>query len=131
MKLLIRNTLPHSFVSDAYTPSSDELLVPALPRLQLSDYTPAIIANQLPAKEAGLFCIKVQAKEMIDELQWRLERAQERETIGAEGETVEDVLRDREAVRRASNRAEDYINNSNNPTELRRYSFEVLPSDYP
>jgi len=131
MKLLIENNQPSRFTTD----SASGFTVTVIPGLELGDYTPAILANLIDReygpKEAAKFRVKLRAAELIDALQWRIERAKEREDIGAGGETVGDVLREREAIRRASNRAEAYIDAMGDETEARQYQFSVLPSDYP
>ncbi|WP_421233852.1 hypothetical protein [Aeromonas jandaei] len=51
--------------------------------------------------------IKAEAERRITALDWRLQRAQEREQLGETGfETVADVLLLREQIRQASNAAE-------------------------
>ena len=51
--------------------------------------------------------IKAEAERRITALDWRLQRAQEREQLGETGfETVTDVLALREQIRQASNAAE-------------------------
>ena len=51
--------------------------------------------------------IKAEAERRITALDWRLQRAQERELLGETGfETVADVLAMREQIRQASNAAE-------------------------
>lgn len=51
--------------------------------------------------------IKAEAERRITALDWRLQRAQEREQLGEAGfETVTDVLALREQIRQASNAAE-------------------------
>ena len=51
--------------------------------------------------------IKAEAERRISALDWRLQRAQEREQLGETGvETVTDVLAMREQIRQASNAAE-------------------------
>lgn len=71
------------------------------------------------------------ASARITDLTWRLERAEERNKIGAEGETVSDVMREREAIRRASNRAEAELEALTTIEEIEAFAWEVLPSDYP
>lgn len=131
MKLLVRNHRPHSFVADDYTPTDREFTIPALPRLAISDYNPQLIENQLPARDAAMFRVKRSAAEMIEATSWRIERARERAQLGVEGETEVEVFREREAIRRASNRSEEYINNAEDESELRNFMFYVLPSDWP
>ena len=54
-----------------------------------------------------LMKIKAEAERRITALDWRLQRAQERELLGESGfETVTDVLAMREQIRQASNAAE-------------------------
>ena len=59
------------------------------------------------AKAAKVIEIKAEAERRIVALDWRLQRAQEREQLGETGvETVTDVLVMREQIRQASNAAE-------------------------
>ena len=59
------------------------------------------------AKAAKVVEIKAEAERRITALDWRLQRAQEREQLGETGvETVADVLAMREQIRQASNAAE-------------------------
>lgn len=59
------------------------------------------------AKADKVVEIKAEAERRITALDWRLQRAQEREQLGESGvETVADVLALREQIRQASNAAE-------------------------
>ena len=59
------------------------------------------------AKATKIVEIKTEAERRITALDWRLQRAQEREQLGEAGfETVTDVLVMREQIRQASNAAE-------------------------
>ena len=59
------------------------------------------------AKAAKVVEIKAEAERRITALDWRLQRAQEREQLGEAGvEAVADVLALREQIRQASNAAE-------------------------
>ena len=59
------------------------------------------------AKATKIVEIKTEAERRITALDWRLQRAQEREQLGETGfETVADVLALREQIRQASNAAE-------------------------
>ena len=59
------------------------------------------------AKAAKVVEIKAEAERRITALDWRLQRAREREQLGETGfETVADVLALREQIRQASNAAE-------------------------
>ena len=62
------------------------------------------------AKAAKVVEIKAEAGRRITALDWRLQRAQEREQLGKAGlETVTDVLVMREQIRQASNAAERVV----------------------
>ena len=62
------------------------------------------------AKAAKVVEIKAEAERRITALDWRLQRAQERELLGETGvETVADVLSLREQIRQASNSAEEAV----------------------
>lgn len=131
MRLLIENQAPSRFVPDDHP----GLTVTPLPGRLLADHTPTVLVNLIDQdhgpREAARFRVKLEATRKIDALQWRVERAEERTRIGADGETTSDVLREREAIRRASNRAEQEIAALDEDREARVYQFEVLPSDYP
>ena len=59
------------------------------------------------AKDASILEIKAEAERRITALDWRLQRAQEREQLGEAGfEAVADVLALREQIRQTSNAAE-------------------------
>ena len=58
------------------------------------------------AQDLRIAQVKRSASEQIDALAWRMERARERDELGLPGESVNDVLLAREAIRRASNRVE-------------------------
>lgn len=69
------------------------------PILELGDAIAAKVAE-----------IKAEADHRITALEWRLQRAQEREQLGETGfETVADVLVLREQIRQASNAAEQAV----------------------
>lgn len=65
------------------------------------------------------------------ELDWRATRAKERETLEVLGETYAEVLREREAVRAASNRLESVIEASTDPAEVFGLQFILEESDWP
>jgi hypothetical protein len=75
--------------------------------------------------------IKEWAKERLAEVEWRVERAKEREQIGAAGETLNDLFSEREAIRRASNRAEAELAALADEKAIEDFVWEVLPQDYP
>ena len=63
--------------------------------------------DEAKAKAAKVVEIKAEAERCITALDWRLQRAKEREQLGETGvETVADVLALREQIRQASNAAE-------------------------
>jgi hypothetical protein len=91
------------------------------------DASRRLVAIQL----ARITAIKASAATQLTEIDWRLERAQERDKIGADGETINDVLSEREAIRRASNRAETEVQALTSIEDIEAFTWEVLPSDYP
>lgn len=74
--------------------------------------------------------IKRHAAEQIAALDWRIERATEHDRLGLPGETVEHVLIEREAIRRASNRIEAQIEAAETVADIRAIAFEVTDADY-
>lgn len=75
--------------------------------------------------------IKAAATSQIDGLGWRLERARERDTIGAAGETIAEVMAIRESIRRASSRAEVEVMQLATIDEVAAFAWEVTPADIP
>ncbi len=76
--------------------------------------------------------IKRWASEQINATAWRLERAKEKDALGVSCcEKPVQVLVDREAIRRASNRAEKEIRELKKIEEIRAYKPAVLASDKP
>ena len=68
---------------------------------------PATVPDLAAEKASAVLAIKAEAERRITALDWRLQRAQEREQLGESGvETVSDVLVLREQIRQASNAAE-------------------------
>lgn len=130
MKLIID---PLQLVSDQYTPETGEIVVTAAAKLKLSDYTPAILANlierDIDLKTAQKYRIRQAAKEEIENMAWRIERAQERDKTGAAGELLIDVFMEREAIRKASNRIEAEIETLTDDTEIRTKTLTVIEAD--
>lgn len=85
--------------------------------------------NLVAMANAKVAEIKVDASTQIDALAWRLDRARERDTIGAEGETVSEVLTARESIRRASSRAEAEVMQLTTADEVAAFTWEVTPAD--
>lgn len=73
--------------------------------------------------------IKEAAKKQIEALAWRIERADERERLGLPGETVTEVLLEREAIRRASNRCEAEILAAQDKAAVQAVVFAVTEAD--
>ncbi len=73
--------------------------------------------------------IKADAAQQIEALAWRIERAQERELLGVAGERVNDVLQEREAIRRASSRTETEVNAALDVASVQAVAFAVLAAD--
>lgn len=92
------------------------------------------IVPQRTAKEARKLRkqqIKREAEERIKDTDWRVERARERARLGAEGETEPEVMADREAIRRASNRAEDELDELDDAEEIEAFKWRVTNDDRP
>lgn len=82
------------------------------------------------AKRAAKAQVKAAVAAALDALAWRVERAREREVIGAAGESLADVLADREAARRAGNRIEADIDAcETRDAVLRARAFVILDVD--
>ena len=78
--------------------------------------------------------IKQQATQLLADTDWQLQRATERDALGVallESETPKAILSYREAVRRASNRAEIELSLLDNMTDINAYTWQVEPFDYP
>lgn len=75
----------------------------------------------LQAKSSRIISIKAEAASRIFALEWRLCRARERAEINAEGESVSEVLEMREAIRQASNEAEDAVKLIENVEDVLRF----------
>lgn len=85
-------------------------------------------------KNAKINAIKRQAATMIADTDWRLQRANERDSLGVSGadiDTPKQVLAKREAIRRASNRAESEIIALTDSNAVVTYVLGVLDTDYP
>jgi len=67
------------------------------------------VARLARLKQTRITEVKQQAAAAIEALSWRLERARERGILGVAGESEAQVLREREAIRAASNRAEALV----------------------
>lgn len=73
--------------------------------------------------------LRAQAQTQIEALQWRIERATEREQLGLPGETLEAVLVEREALRRASNRCAAEVQAADTLEAVRAVRFAVTDAD--
>ncbi|HDN9018209.1 TPA: hypothetical protein P2I16_000156 [Aeromonas salmonicida] len=68
--------------------------------------------------------IKAEAERRITALDWRLQRAQEREQLGEAGfETVANVLALREQIRQASNAAEQAVSTLTDVGAVRAFTW--------
>lgn len=74
--------------------------------------------------------LRAQAQTQIEALAWRIERAKEREQLGLPGETVEVVLVEREALRRASNRCAAEVQAADTLEAVRAVAFAVTEADH-
>lgn len=84
-----------------------------------------------PIRKAKLSAIKAQVKQLLDNSAWRVERAAERDNLGIDGETPQQVYAYREAIRQAGDRAERELEALDNVDDINAYHFEIRPSDYP
>lgn len=82
-------------------------------------------------KQDKINSVKQQAASMIDATDWQLERAQERDALGIDADTPIAVYTQREAIRRASNRAELEIDILEDAYAINDYQLSVEPQDYP
>lgn len=73
--------------------------------------------------------LRAQAQVQIEALAWRIERAKEREQLGLPGETLEAVLVEREALRRASNRCTAEVQAATTLDAVRAVAFAVTEAD--
>lgn len=83
------------------------------------------------AKTEAVAGIKATVAAQIAATAWRMERAAERDAIGAAGETPQDVMREREAIRRAGNRAETEVAALADIEAVRAHTWAVEPGDWP
>ena len=75
-------------------------------------------------KAAKVVEIKTEAERRITALDWRLQRAQEREQLGETGfETVADVLALREQIRQASNAAELAVSSLESASDVLAFTW--------
>lgn len=86
-------------------------------------------ARLAAARKDAIAAIKAQASAAIAALTWRIERAEERDRLGLPGETVEQVLLEREAIRRASNRCEAEIEAALDVQAVQAVQFAVTEAD--
>lgn len=85
--------------------------------------------DALRAKQTAM--VQADATTQINAMQWRIERAKERETLGIAGETVNQILLEKEAIRKASNRVENEINKASTITEIKNAVLAIKPEDMP
>ena len=86
-------------------------------------------ARLAAARKDAIAAIKAQASAAIAAMAWRIERAEERDRLGLPGETVEQVLLEREAIRRASNRCEAEIEAALDVQAVQAVQFAVTDAD--
>lgn len=75
--------------------------------------------------------IKEEVLERLNAMAWRIDRAKERDLIGASGESLSEVYAAREAVRIAGNRAEEEVQEIETAQDIRAYEWQVTDADYP
>lgn len=81
--------------------------------------------------QAAIERIRQSVTDQLAATEWRIQRAQERDKIGAAGEAEHEVLAEREALRRAGNRAETEIRALTSQLEIEAYAVTVQSEDYP
>lgn len=102
--------------------------------LQFVDDTLEIVPDIDALKANKVIEIKQQASQLLADTDWQLQRATERDALGMallESETPKAILSYREAVRRASNRAETELNKRSAVNTVNAFTWQVEPSDYP
>ena len=102
--------------------------------LQFIDDTLEIAPDIDALKTNKVEAIKQQASQLLADTEWQLQRAQERDRLGVallESETPRAILSYREAVRRASNRAETELNKLRAVNTVNDFTWQVEPTDYP
>ena len=82
-------------------------------------------------KQDKISAVKRQAATLIAATDWQLQRAQERDALGISTDTPIAVYSQREAIRRASNRAEMEIDILDSAFDVNEYQLSVEPQDYP
>lgn len=82
-------------------------------------------------KQQRIAEVKQQAAAAIEALSWRLERARERAMLGLPGETEAQLWREREAIRRASDRVEGEIDAAADGVSVAAVPFAVTVEDQP
>ena len=86
------------------------------------DYAPRLQA----AKEAKIAEIKEEAKAQIEALDWKLQRAEERESCGFSAlSDLDDILTARENIRQSSNKAEAAVNALTTEAQVADFTWDV------
>ena len=81
------------------------------------------------AKAARKTRIKAEARALIESLDWRLERARERDEVGmgiATRETTSEVLAMREAIRASSSEAEEAVDALTDVASVQSFGWSVV-----
>lgn len=110
------------WTASEFVPPSGQKLVPVGTQ---------IAPNIDDVRKDRLTTIKIQVKQLLDDSAWRVERAAERDNLGIDGETPQEVYAYREAIRQAGDRAEKELEALDNIDDINAYQFEIRPSDYP
>lgn len=141
MRALIRNGAVTGYAHTSYSPPTGYVLAD-LPEgyteadRELLVYADGVLtidaaAALARAQAAAVTRIKAVASEQIDALAWRMERAKERDALALEGETPADVMLAREAIRRASNRAESEVMALVTLAAVQEHAWSVTGADQP
>lgn len=79
------------------------------------------------ARAARTLRIKTESRERIEAMDWRLERARERDQAGLTTGAEAEVLAAREAIRRSSDDAEAAVAALTDKAEIAAFTWEVSP----
>ncbi len=125
---------------DSFVPAPSLVLVPLPPDWDESTAADAVLVDGTLILDASEKLARVKARRiakikreaalLISATDWRVTRANEQAALLIVGaETVEEVLRAREAIRRASNRAESEVSGLASVAAVQAYTWGVTVAD--
>lgn len=110
--------------------TADEFIPPTGQRL-VADNAQDVQLDITAHRNAKIQAVQEQVRRLIDDSSWRTQRAEERDLLGIAGETPQQVLAYREAIRQAGDRAERELAILDSVDGINAYAFEIRESDYP